>query len=109
MTKLSDLVLRKFLRAELGYGGLSYIQSSEMSYSFRAPPSFLRYVGGYVFIPRQWLFLLTVTLALLSSSEDTIATSWSLLPILSSVPCACFLSEIPLFPAAAATRDALRA
>ena len=72
-------------------------------------PSFLRSVDGRVFVRKRWLFLLTVTLALLSSSEDTIATSWSLRPILSSVPCAYFLSETPPFPAAAATRDALRA
>ena len=72
-----------------------------------APPTFLNCVSCLV--TQQWRFRLRVTLVLLCSSEATIATFLSLRRSPSCVPCACYPSEIPLFPAAADTRGALRA
>ena len=60
-------------------------------------------------VDRKWLYLETMTLALRYLPEGTIATLLILLPILSSVPCACFLSVTPISSAAAVTRDTLRA
>ena len=56
---------------------------------------------GVVLRPEQWQYQRAMTSALLLSREGTIASLWTLLPILSSVPCACFLSEIPFSSAAA--------
>ena len=64
---------------------------------------------GVVLLQERWQYQRRMTLALLSSREATIATLWTLLPILFSVPCASFLSVSLFFSAAAVLMGVLRA